>query len=630
VLHANEHVQHEQVTVYGQRIDADNVDSNLLSSHVSVIHSSDFSSSQATVADILSTQAGVQIRSLGGVGSYASASIRGASGAQVNVFVDGVLINDAYSSSVDLSQFLLQSVDRIEIYRGSAPVQLGGAGIGGVINIVTKLAKREKGSAVSAGLGSFGTKRLGASHGFAFSDESHSFLAADYLGSDNNFKFINDNRTPNNPADDLEQRRNNAGLEQFQLDGSTHSQIAPSVDSTTSISYSQIDQEIPDLFNLDTTEARLETQTFRARAQLNYSIDKKTALAFEGAILSKAIRYEDLQSRVGIASNLDEYSTLKPQAAIDYRSASDFGIAHIRALFAYEKYEQEDLIRSLEETFSRTSFELGLQQDAVIFGDGTIVANYRLFTYRDEKESAQSSYERNEHSFGIGLDLPLWSNAHFLINMGQAVRTPTIYELFGDRGLSIGNEELKPETAYNFDAGLKFKHGRQNLSMFVFHRELRDAIINVYDSRGVGRAENLSEARITGVEFDYNLALSDALSFITRLTEQRTKDLSERAIAGGASLPNQFESSYFSSINYLLSSYSLAIDYLYQSDAFYAAGDIGPIDTVRKLNARVGYTLLPTVQFEFVAENILDEQIEYFNGFPGPGLGYVLSMIAKF
>jgi hemoglobin/transferrin/lactoferrin receptor protein len=89
------------------------------------------------LADLLEEQIGVEIAEThsGGI-----PSIRGLSGKQIMVLVDGVKINNAtwggttreYLNIIDLNQ-----VDRIEIVRGVVSV-LGTESLGGVINIITK------------------------------------------------------------------------------------------------------------------------------------------------------------------------------------------------------------------------------------------------------------------------------------------------------------------------------------------------------------------------------------------------------------------------------------------------------------------------------------------------------------
>lgn len=100
---------------------------------------------------------GVRIRREGGVGSDFDMSINGMSGNSVRYFVDGVPL-DAQGSGVNLSNFPVNLVDRVEVYKGVVPTQLGADALGGAVNIVTR---RGKGNYLDAsyGVGSFHTHR---------------------------------------------------------------------------------------------------------------------------------------------------------------------------------------------------------------------------------------------------------------------------------------------------------------------------------------------------------------------------------------------------------------------------------------------------------------------------------------
>jgi outer membrane receptor protein involved in Fe transport len=105
---------------------------------VSVVEPDNFSGEQKTVADMLEKVPGMFIRRVNGTGQYTTASIRGSTGAQVAVYIDGVPQKRGGDAAVDLSTIPVLNVARIEVYRGYVPVRFEGAPIGGVINIVTK------------------------------------------------------------------------------------------------------------------------------------------------------------------------------------------------------------------------------------------------------------------------------------------------------------------------------------------------------------------------------------------------------------------------------------------------------------------------------------------------------------
>lgn len=125
--------------------------------------------SGTTLPEVLSRVAGVQFYSLyGGVaGTDATIGMRGfgdAPTANTLVLVNGRRINDPDLSDPDFSAIPLDSIERIEVTRGSAGSVLYGDGaVGGVINIVTKNGFNETArSHVDVGYGSFGQKQIDA------------------------------------------------------------------------------------------------------------------------------------------------------------------------------------------------------------------------------------------------------------------------------------------------------------------------------------------------------------------------------------------------------------------------------------------------------------------------------------
>lgn len=106
--------------------------------------------------------ADVQARS----GAQADLALRGGTSEQFLVLVDGVRMSDAQTSHFDLDLAVpLAEIERIEILRGPATAVYGADAVGGVVQIVT----RRGGSALTAGLdgGAFAT--VGGSFGAGFS-----------------------------------------------------------------------------------------------------------------------------------------------------------------------------------------------------------------------------------------------------------------------------------------------------------------------------------------------------------------------------------------------------------------------------------------------------------------------------
>ncbi len=109
----------------------------------------------ANLNTLVNRSSGVKVRREGGAGSDLDLSINGLSGNSIRYFIDGVPL-DSRGSQVNLDNIPINTVERVEIYKGVVPVHLSSDALGGVVNIITK-KKRENFLDASIGGGSFHT-----------------------------------------------------------------------------------------------------------------------------------------------------------------------------------------------------------------------------------------------------------------------------------------------------------------------------------------------------------------------------------------------------------------------------------------------------------------------------------------
>jgi outer membrane autotransporter protein len=132
-----------------------NWEKKLSPGQVSIIYPEKFEGEQKDLPALLERVPGMFVQRVSGDGHYTVARVRGATGAQVNVYVDGVLMNLNGDSAVNLSTIPVDNVERIEVYRGYVPARFSGSPLGGVINIITKKPDKVGGS-ISQGMKSYG------------------------------------------------------------------------------------------------------------------------------------------------------------------------------------------------------------------------------------------------------------------------------------------------------------------------------------------------------------------------------------------------------------------------------------------------------------------------------------------
>lgn len=107
--------------------------------NVDVVTSKDIESSGGSnVSEALNGITSVDIRDYGGPGSSKTITMRGSTASQVLVMVDGRPVNSPRDGQINLSTLPLDNISQIEVLHGPASSLYGSAGMGGVVNIITK------------------------------------------------------------------------------------------------------------------------------------------------------------------------------------------------------------------------------------------------------------------------------------------------------------------------------------------------------------------------------------------------------------------------------------------------------------------------------------------------------------
>lgn len=142
----------------------------------------------SSVGKLLNHVSSVRVREDGGVGSGYSFSLNGFSGKQVKIFLDGVPM-DNFGSSFDLSNISISMADRIDIYKGVLPVNLGADALGGAINIIPR--KMANYLDASYSFGSFNTQKVALNGAYTNSKTGFTVRLNGFFNySDNDYKVF--------------------------------------------------------------------------------------------------------------------------------------------------------------------------------------------------------------------------------------------------------------------------------------------------------------------------------------------------------------------------------------------------------------------------------------------------------
>lgn len=139
-----------------------------------------------SLGELLANELGIDLRAYGNYGGASQEiHIRGMSGDATQVFVNGVNVNSPSLGVADVAKIPLNSIERIEVVKGSGSLLYGSGAMGGTINIITKRPKRKKTDLkISAGYGSEDTYHLSAEQGMYLSDNFGYYLTANRKETD--------------------------------------------------------------------------------------------------------------------------------------------------------------------------------------------------------------------------------------------------------------------------------------------------------------------------------------------------------------------------------------------------------------------------------------------------------------
>jgi len=97
----------------------------------------------------------------------------------------------------------------------------------------------------------------------------------------------------------------------------------------------------------------------------------------------------------------------------------------------------------------------------------------------------------------------LQDEVSFHASLGRAYRAPTYDDLYWpEDGYVGGNPDLLPETAWAYEAGLRFisEKGDSQAELNIFRKDVSQLINWAADSNEVWRPSNIGSARVDGVE----------------------------------------------------------------------------------------------------------------------------------
>lgn len=511
-----------------------------------------------SLPELLDQAVGVDIRSSGGLGSFSTISIRGSTAEQVQIYLDGVPLNQATGGGVDMSDLPVEGVESIEIYRGAVPARFGGNSIGGVVHIRTRglaAGKRLRGQAMT---GAWGTRQVsGSLEGMLWGRKY--MLLGEYAKSENDFTFLDDNGTEYNPDDDEPARRLNNDIRSLrtlvkteQRIGRSHLQVHNSFDVKH--------QGIPSISNNQSLDTRLNKWRSVSEAELYGALPglARTGYRLTAYHLLQQYEYEDLHGTVGVGAQHDRNTTtgVGLRAELNRLLFGD-GVLTLFAGARREEFDPKNLLHPESRLLAskRRGGTAGWEAEVPLWRNLLQVTGGSQVERIDDSFYGESFFgvtplapdkENTESLVGsrIGVKLRLGVDWSLKGHRGWHQRPPSFYELFGDRGAVVGNTDLKSEEGDNWDIGLVWNRaqhaetGLRLLEAIYFHNETKNMIRFIQNAQRVSRPGNIGRSRVRGAELRSGLRLFNLVDMGGNYTYQQAENRTDVSYERGKDLPN--------------------------------------------------------------------------------------------
>lgn len=605
------------------------------------------------LSSVLSQSIGVHVRQYGGLGSFATVSIRGSSAKQVDVYLDGVPLNDAYSGIANLGDLPLDGIGRVEVFRGSTPPYLGSSSIGGAINLVTDpsrgYARHSPLSHLEANqsFGSFGTSRLAVSF---WSDLSYAklFVHAGRLKSEGDFEYV-DTVTPFNAQDDSVTVRRNNYFESYNVVGRLIVDIP--VVGEGAVSYNGLSREggVAGLGSFQSLTARAERRSHLINAQVAPAFWSGQLQTFLRANYSTANeKFHDLGREITLTSQDSDntFETHGGRARVRWQP--------MRLPFAleasYETLDERFLPRMVAPQPSAGPERNRSTQITTVAGDiylskvGLVLSATGRFLEQQTEfydpprfpwlpPTPQGVLKRQAQTPQVGFR---WMPTGFLTlkgNWGRSFRQPTMLELFGNTGSVTGSADLAPEEGTNRDIGAVLSPGDWGTLSDVFvevvylDNEIDNLILFFPNSQYTSRPTNIGAARIQGWELSLSTLWWHTLRLAGNYTRLDSRDTGPIPYYNGNWLPGRPRDDLALFLDFTPGRWSVGYELHWLGKNYLKPANFEIVPD-RKIHNVIGKITFFSGHASLSAEarNIADNQISDVGGFPLPGRSFYVTL----
>ncbi|MAT95131.1 MAG: TonB-dependent receptor [Halioglobus sp.] len=556
-----------------------------------------------SVADLLQTLPGLLVEQQGGPGGLTAVSVRGGEANFTLVLLDGVPVNDPTNTrggGFDFANLDSALVERVEVVRGAQSAIYGSDALAGVINIITRRPSQGHQQSLRAEAGEDDFYRVGFTAQGATQALDYTLELATRDNGDPVPGSQRDSDSVNLRLGWSPRAGHRIALAWRYLDGERESYPEQSGG--------------PRLAQLDDLDQADYNDTV-----LSAAWDWDIADAWRSRLAASRFEHDEDYTSPGIPP----YFEVPPNGAdtqftrdqLQWVNTLELAANYRLNLGADYRREDGDSDGYVEYFGSNNPTDFDLDRDTVgLFADVTATPLPALLLRGSLRGDDPDGFDR-ETSWQAGARVDVGAGVALSANLGQAYKLPSFFAL---GNALVGNPDLQPEQADNWDAGIAWQaRAGLRLAATYFHNDFED-LIDFDDA--TFRNVNRQNVETAGVELEAQWQPLQALDLRAQATYTDIDAKGEDTVFTGrpewtAGLVARWR---------FAPAWDAALDYQFSGEQWAASRHTGQevtteLDSWHRVDAVLHWQLASAVQLQFSADNLLDEDYETAVGFDAPG-----------
>jgi outer membrane receptor protein involved in Fe transport len=485
--------------------------------------------------------------------------IRGLKGSQVLHLVDGIRLNNAFFRDAP-NQYLglvdAYATERVEVIRGSAPSLFGADAMGGVVQVLSREPDFDSPDWSASGTlygayNSADSSLIGRAE--AAVGRSGSVFSGGITYQDHGDRRVGGGETVGPSGYRVE-----AADLKWRQDVGARGELMVAAQYLEQPSTPRVDELVPG-YGQDTPSS--EQYFFRPNrrdflhARYRLESESRWFRRFEAHLARQTIDDDRLTKDYGSTAFLREYNTSDldaltlqfntPWQGFGAKAELVWGIELYRDTVSSSRYRGETASDPGIPVPSRFPDGSTMDSSALYASNQwrwdrfSIDAGLRYSVFEillpASPDAPMVKLEPTDLTGDIHLGYEVAPGVHVVANLGRGFRPPNVFDLgtLGSRPgnrFNVPNPDLKPETVWSYDVGIKLSTGRWQLEGFAWYADYRDKISSrltgdvTPEGRLIVRSDNLNEARLYGVETGVRYLFCEDLELYTVLNYTRGEE----------------------------------------------------------------------------------------------------------